>query len=107
MSDKKNTILFSKVDREDGWVCGGLAFRVKNTETYEDAYNEIKHKLESPEVIEHVIKNRCLLDDLFDGDESFKFVETYWAHGLWFIFKNDDEEEAEYRMSANFIFVVD
>lgn len=45
--DKKNAILFSKVDREDYWVCGGIVFKVENTGTYEDAYNEIKDKLET------------------------------------------------------------
>lgn len=107
MTDKKrNAILFSKVDREDYWVCGGLVFKVKNTETYEDAYNEIKHKLEADEVINYFIEDRCLLDDLFDGDETFKFVRTYWSRGLHFVFRNSEEDEVEYRMSSDFVWVV-
>ena len=43
----KNAILFSNVDREDYWVSNGLVFKVENTDTYSDAYNEIKEKLES------------------------------------------------------------
>lgn len=103
---KKNAILFSKVDREDAWVCGGLVFKVQNTNTYEDSYNEIKSKLETYKVIKHVIENRCLLDDLFDGDESFKFVKTYWNIGLCFVFENNDGEEVEYRMSADYVWLI-
>jgi hypothetical protein len=104
--EKKNAILFSKIDREDAWVCGGLVFKVENTDNYEASYNEIKAKLESEEVINHVIEDRCLLDDLFDGDESFKFVRTSWAHALYFIFENDEGEEVEYRMSADYVWVI-
>lgn len=99
-----NAILFSKIDREDAWVCGGLVFKVENTRTYEDSYNEIKAKLETDEVINHVIEDRCLLDDLFDGDESFKFVKTYWDGGLYFVFENDDEE-LSYRMTADYVWI--
>ena len=106
MRYKKNAILFSKVDREDYWVSGGIVFKVENTNTYEDAYNEIKHKLESSEVIENVIEDRCLLSDLFDGDESYKFIKTYWSMGLHFIFENKDEEKVEYRMSADFVWLI-
>jgi len=104
--ENKNAILFSKIDREDAWVCGGLVFKVNNTDTYEDSYNEIKSKLETDEVINHVIEDRCLLDDLFDGDESFKFVKTYWSRGLYFVFENNDGEELEYRMSADYVWVI-
>jgi len=101
-----NAILFSKVDPEDYWVCGGLVFKVQNTLTYEESYNEIKSKLESSEVINHLIEDRCLLDDLFNGDESFKFVNTYWRFGLHFVFINDNEDEVEYKMSADYVWVV-
>jgi hypothetical protein len=104
--ENKNAILFSKIDREDCWVCNGLVFKVENTSTYKDSYNEIKSKLETKEVINHVIEDRCLLDDLFDGDESFKFVKTYWRMGLYFVFENDEGEEREYRMSSDYVWVL-
>lgn len=104
--ENKNAILFSKIDREDGWVCGGLVFKVENTNTYEDSYNEIKSKLETEEVINHIIEDRCLLGDLFYGDESFKFIKTYWSRGLYFVFENNDGEEIEYRMSADYVWVL-
>ena len=103
--ENKNAILFSKIDREDAWVGGGLVFKVKNTNTYKDSYNEIKSKLETEEMINHIVEDRCLLDDLFDGDESFKFVKTYWSGGLYFVFENNDGEEVEYRMSADYVCV--
>ena len=102
----KNAILFSEIDKEDAWVCGGLVFKVKNTNTYEESYNEIKSKLENNEVINYVIKDRCLLDDLFDGDKSFVFIKTYWNRSLYFVFKNKDEEELEYRMTADYVWIV-
>lgn len=102
---EKNAILFSKVDREDAWVCGGIVFKVSNTNTYEEAYKEIKNKIEEPELVSHIIEDRCLLDDLFDGDKTFKFVRTYWQFGLFFVFENNEGEEKEYRMSADFVWV--
>ena len=102
----KNAILFSKIDTEDSWVCNGLVFKVENTNTYEDSYNEIKSKLEAKGVINHVIEDRCLLDDLFNGDESFKFVKTYWSNGLYFVFENNDGEKLTYRMSADYVWVL-
>jgi hypothetical protein len=102
---EKNAILFSKVDREDAWVCGGIVFKVSNTNTYEEAYNEIKNKLEQQDLVNHIVEDRCLMDDLFDGDNTFKFVRTYWQFGLFFVFENNDGEEREYRMSADFVWV--
>ena len=102
---EKNAILFSKVDREDAWVCGGIVFKVSNTNTYEEAYNEIKNKLEQHDLVNHIVEDRCLLDDLFDGDNSFRFVRTYWQFGLFFVFENNDGEEKEYRMSADLVWV--
>jgi hypothetical protein len=102
---KENAILLSKVDREDGWVSGGLVFKVENTSTYEDSYNEIKKVLETDEIINYIIESRHLLDDLFDGDETYKFINTRWKGNLYFIFRNDNEEEVEYKMSADYVFV--
>lgn len=102
----KNAILFSKIDIEDAWVCGGLVFKVENTKTYQDSYNEIKSKLETEEVINHIVEDRHLLNGLFNGDKSFKFVKTYWCIGLCFVFENNDGEELEYRMSADYVWVI-
>ena len=101
----KNAILFSKIDKEDFWVGGGLVFKVNNTDTYEDSYNEIKSKLETPDVINHIIEDNCLLADLFKYDESFKFIKTRWNRGLYFIFENAEGYELEYRMSADYVWV--
>ena len=103
---KRNAILFSKVDREDGWVTSGLVFKVTNTSTYEDAYNEIKDKLESKEVIDYIIEEACLADYLFDNDETFELVETNYYRSLCLTFQNSEGEEVEYKMSADFVLVV-
>lgn len=102
----KNAILFSNVDREDYWVSNGLVFKVENTNTYVDAYNEIKDKLESKEVIDYIIEEACLVDDLFDGDETYKLVKTNYIHKLFLTFQNSEGEEVEHKMSADFVFVV-
>ena len=104
---EKNAILFSNVDREDYWVTGGLVFRVENRNNYEDAYNEIKHKLETPEMVQYIIEDRCLLDDLFEGDETYKFKRTYWSYTLYFQFENSEGEQTEYRFSADFVLIPD
>ena len=103
MNHEVNAILFSKVDKEDYWVTGGIVFKVENTNTYEDAYNEIKDKLESPEIVEYIIKSRYLLNSLFESDKSYKFVQTRFQCGLYFVFQNSEDNIAEYRMSADFV----
>lgn len=103
---KKNAILFSVVDREDYWVTSGIVFKVENTNHYVDAYNEVKDKLERPEMIEHIIEVNCLDFDLFENDTTFKFVRTYYSStGLYFVFSNDVGDEVEHRMTADFVLV--
>ena len=102
---KKNAILFSKIDREDGWISGGMSFKVEDTSSYESAYNELKVKLESPELVAHIIDDRSLEDDLFtDYDNTdFKFKTTRFEYGLVYVFENTDGDEAEYKFSCDFI----
>jgi len=103
----KNAILFNRIDREDYWVSSGLAFKVKNTDAYEDSYNEIKVRLEDPELIKFIIEDDCLEDGLFEGDDSYAFVKTYWNMGLVFIFRNSEDIEVEHRYSVDYIYVAD
>jgi hypothetical protein len=103
----RNAILYSRIDREDGWVCGGLVFRVLNTETYEDAYNEVKHKIEHPDTIKMLMEGNYLMDDLFEDDDTYKFVRTYWKMGLYFVFQNSEQEEAEYRLTQDFVTILE
>lgn len=100
---EKNAILFCNVDTEDHWVTGGLVFKVDNTDTYREAYEELKDKLESKEVVNYIIENRCLLYDLFDGDDSFKFERTYFEYRLYYVFKDDCDNEVEFSMSTDFV----
>lgn len=105
---KRNAILFCNVDREDLYISGGLVFKVQYTEDYEGAYNEIKHKLETPEMIKHIIEDRCLLDDLFDDDETYKFKRTYWGdYRLNFEFENSEGNIVEYNFSAEFVLIIE
>ena len=98
-----NAIMFSTIDPEDCWVCGGLVFNVETTLIFEDSYNEIKSKLESDEVINYIIEDRRLLCNLFDNDETYKFVRTYWSYGLYFVFENSNFEERKYKLSADYV----
>jgi hypothetical protein len=103
---QKNAILFSKVDREDGWVRGGIVFKVNNTNFYEDSYNEIKEQLESEEVINYIIEKNCLLDDLFDGNKSFKFKDSSFYRSLCLVFENDEGYRCGFYMTADYVYVV-
>lgn len=103
---KKNAILFSNVDREDYWVSGGICFKVDNTGAYEEAYKEIKHKLETPEMIKYITEDYCLLSDLFEGDETYKLITTAWKNcSLVFVFENSEGDIKEHKKSANFIYL--
>lgn len=108
MSKEHNAILYSTVDREDYWVTGGLAFKVDGSLSYTDAYNILKPKLESKEIIDYIIDEHCLIDDVFDGDETFKFVDTYWDGTLVYRFENESGEEADFSFTeTDFIFLAD
>lgn len=104
---EKNAILFGVVDREDYWVTGGLVFKVKSTDTYKDAFNEIKHKLEAPEMVEYIIEDRCLFDDLFDGDMTFTFDRVEFSTRLTYYFKNSEGDEVKYSFSPDFVCLID
>ncbi len=102
---KKNAVLYSRVDREDGWVSNGMLFKVRNTNTYEESYIEIKNKLESPEIVAYVVEECCLLDDLFDNDETYKFVRTEWSRGgVCFEFENSDLNTVEYKFRQDYVY---
>ena len=101
---KQNAILICKVDEEDGWVSGGLAFRVQNID---DHFEELKDKLSSQNIIDYLVEEHCLLEDLFDGDETFRFHKVgYNDYGyLTYEFKNDegDIEEIEFQTERIYI----
>lgn len=109
---KQNAILFSKVDREDNWVTGALVFKVKNTKTYEDSYNELKAKLEDPKLIAHIIDDNCLDADLFldeeeNEDKTFKFKCTSWKnHQLCYEFENSEGYVVEHNFQADHVLVI-
>ena len=98
---KKNAILFSKVDREDLWVTNGIVFEVQNTNTYVDAFNEIKDKLDNPEIFYPILERIKLETE----DDTFKLNQIYWNYGLHFVFTNEFDEEYDYKMSADFVFI--
>lgn len=97
----KNAILFSRIDKEDLWVNNGLVFKVQNIDSYKDAYDEIKETLESPEVIDYVIR------EMYENEETFKFIGTILIHSKLFItFENQHGSQVEFILSADFITVL-
>lgn len=103
---RKNAILFSVLDIEDSWVSCGLAFKTNKTKKYADAYEELKSQLEAPELIEYIIEDRCLENDLFDGDLTYKFRGTNWSNGkLRYTFMNDQGNDVEYSFMADYIYL--
>jgi hypothetical protein len=100
----KNAILFSKIDSEDSWVCGGLVLKVKNSETYQEAYEELKSLLESEEIVNFVKEDNCLDCDLF-LDETYKFKETLWEHKLKYVFRNSEGDEKTFILQADFVYL--
>jgi len=59
-----------------GYKMSQVVFPCKNTETFNDAFEELKEKLSSPEVVDFIIDDNCLIDDLFEHDDTFKFKEV-------------------------------
>lgn len=96
---KKNSILFSVIDREDYWVSSGLCIPLINellNKTYPEIYKVLKPTLETEDIVEFVIKDNSLESKLFiyeDGEAgNFKFKETRWEYGLVYVFEDEYEE---------------
>lgn len=104
MPTLKTAILFSKKDREDGWVTG-LVFPVTASETYLAAYEELKEILESKEVVDKIIKDNYLDDE--GRLEGFTFSHTEFNYGPTYIFKNEDGEELDFQLSCDFTSIVE
>ena len=95
---KKNSILFSSMDKEDCWVSCGLSFKIDlpTDDSFEETYEKLKTKLESKEIVDFVIGDNYLEIDLFKNDKTFKFKKTYWDYALIYVFENEDGEEVEF-----------
>ncbi len=100
-----NAIIYWKKDREDGWIMGGFVFRVRHTQTFEGAYNELKPKFENPEFIEWLIEEHCLIDDLFDGDKTYRFSGTLYNGGLEYVFENSEGYERTLELEQEFVYL--
>jgi len=96
---KDNSIIFSCIDKEDYWVSSGLCLKIENIKhkNYEEIYEEIKHKIESEDVIKYVIDDNNIEFKLFGNDKTYKFKRTYWDYVLVYEFENADEDIVEFR----------
>jgi hypothetical protein len=102
----KKALLLNQVDREDYWV-SGFVFNVQNTDFYEKSFNEIRDELESSEFIELLINRFYLGNGLFNGDESFKLVTIEWDSAVYFIFQNENGDQEEFKLSADYVDVIE
>ena len=103
---ERNAVFYSNIDKYKGYVGSGIVFRINKASTYEEAYNEIKDELEAPEMIEHIIEDKCLLDDLFEGDKTYKFKRSYWnCYSLHIEFENSKADTVLYSYSAQFVYL--
>jgi len=108
---KKNAILFSQVDKEDFWVSGGLTFPVNHTDTYAGSIEELKPLLESQEMVDHVIEDRCLEEQCqneYEGEfelewKDFSFKGVRFDYGLEFVFENEFENEVVAKYSCDYV----
>ena len=98
----KNAILYFHPDKEDGGMLGKMALECTKIDTYEDAFNELKSKLESKEFVDFVIEefyvDDVLRNNIFDGEEviSFSFKRVTHEYSLCFVFEvvlNVDDKE--------------
>lgn len=100
----ENAYAIFNIDREDYWLQACVILPCKNTETFDDAFNELKEKLSSPEVVEYIVNRNYLIDDLFECDDSFKFKEVKREHyRLVYIFENSEGYEVEKTFQEEFV----
>jgi len=109
---KNNAILFSRVDKEDFWVSGGLVFLVDHTDTYEGSVEELKPLLGSQEIIDRAIKD-CNLEYACEKEygggsglewEDFSFNRVRFVFGrMEFVFENEFENEVIASYSCDYV----
>lgn len=64
MGKNDNAIMFASIDREDGWVNHAIVFKVKNTDTFKDACEEIKEELSHSDFIKKIVEMHDLIEDV-------------------------------------------
>jgi hypothetical protein len=103
-----NAVLIGKIDREDYWVMPGFIFRCNNTKFYAEALNEIESKFTAPEFIQKLIDAAYLRDQFEEfEDPVFHFKGWSFCGSLYFVFENMNGDEFKYRMSVDFVEIVD
>lgn len=72
--------LLHTIDTEDLWV-NGIPLVVKNHDSYIESFNEVKHVLETPKVIDQVIDEFYLNGNEPDELDYDEIDELYEKHG--------------------------
>lgn len=105
MGGLENAVLYSRVDREDFWV-NGIAFNVKNTSSYEETFKELKDRLQARNVLEYLESRFCLQEDIFENDDSFRFLRLHHDKtGLYYFFRNSSGEERSLRLQEDYVYI--
>ncbi len=108
----KILLLYQIVPEHRPWLSSPIGIRFDSGEipsSTEEQVALLKERLSSPEVIELLIDQKCLLDNNredggFEGDATFKFVEVRCTNGnVCFLFRNSEEEELEVEMDSKVV----
>lgn len=103
-TDKENAYAIFNIDREDYWLMGTVILPCENTDTFINAFNELKEKLSSPEIVNFIIEKNCLIDDLFDCDDTFKFKEIKREqYKVMYFFENSEGDIVKKTFQEEFV----
>ncbi len=105
---EKNAVMYFNIDQDHKFrgIATHIILHCTKTQTYDSAFNELKDKLSSDEIVNHFIDGCCLLDDLFDGDTTYKFKEVKRdVYGISYVFINSEGDELEKTFIEEFVLI--
>lgn len=103
---KKNAVMYFNVwsDHRFRGLSAKIVLKCTNTQTFDAAFNELKDKLSSDEMVNYVIDECSLIDDLFDGDKTYKFTEIKRdVYGIAYVFVNSEGNQVEKTFIEEFV----
>lgn len=106
---EKNAVMYFNVwnDHRFRGLLAKIVLPCVNTVNFEAAFNELKDKLSSDNIVNYVIDECCLIYDLFNGDKTYKFkeVKRYGYVGIAYVFINSEGDELQKEFIEEFVCV--
>jgi len=96
-------ILLRKKNKEDLDINGIIIPLGKRYAYYNDAFNDIRAIIISDKFVGHLIEKFHLINNLFEGDQTYHLSEINWQeNNIMFLFQNDINQK-EFDLQIDYI----